>query len=556
MLYENIHKFPESESETVEFKTSFNVETIETLVAFANTKGGSVYVGIADNAEVMGVSLNKETVARWINEIKTKTEPALIPDVKIIEDKVVVLSITEFPIKPISTKGKYYKRVGNSNQLLVLNEILNMHIKTFNRSWDYYFDTDHSVLDISEEKALNLIALYNKNKVIPIEKDVFEFLNKMELIRDGKLTYACFLLLMKNDSALSDIELGHFQNEITIKDGITISSDLISEVEEIMSFIRKHISKEFIITANPARIERWNYPLDALREIVLNMVVHRDYAHHGNSSIKIFPDRIEFFNPGRLPDNISVDDLLRGNYVSDCRNKLIAKIFKEIEWVERYGTGIRRIKDYFKEYGSQEPVFENFQHGFRVTVFAAKNFDRLTENANELTEKLSESSDGLTENVNKLTENSNGLTEKLPENSDRLPENANELPENTDRLPENLNELPENADRLPENLNELPENADRLPENVNKLTENSDRLTVKLPENLNELTENSDELTENARKIIEIIKNNPDITIDELSNTLAISRTSTKNNINKLKKKGIVERIGPDKGGYWRIIKI
>jgi ATP-dependent DNA helicase RecG len=125
----------------------------------------------------------------------------------------------------------------------------------------------------------------------------------------------------------------------------------------------------FIITANPARIERWEYPLEALREIVLNMIVHRDYTHHGNSSIKIFPDRIEFFNPGHLPDRISISDLHKGTYVSDCRNKLVAKIFKEIEWIERYGTGIRRIKNYFKEYGSPEPRFENFQHGFMVTVF-------------------------------------------------------------------------------------------------------------------------------------------------------------------------------------------
>ena len=117
-----------------------------------------------------------------------------------------------------------------------MSEILNMHLKTFNSSWDYYFAPDRSVLDISEEKTLNLIALYNKNRTIPIEKDVFEFLSKMELVRDGKLTNAAFLLLMKNDSVLSDIELGHFQNEITIKDGITI-------INAIRNFFAKNKSK-------------------------------------------------------------------------------------------------------------------------------------------------------------------------------------------------------------------------------------------------------------------------------------------------------------------------
>ncbi len=462
---------PEKESETVEFKTSFNIETVETLVAFANAKGGSVYVGVSDTGTVVGVSVGKETIPQWINEIKSKTEPSLIPDADMLEvegKQVVVLSMPEFPIKPVSVKGRYYKRVGNSNHLLTLNDILNMHLKTFNSSWDYYFAPDRSVLDISEEKTLNLIALYNKNRTIPIEKDVFEFLSKMELVRDGKLTNAAFLLLMKNDSVLSDIELGHFQNEITIKDGITISTDLITEVEEVLSFIRKHISKEFIITANPARIERWDYPLEALREIVLNMIVHRDYTHHGNSSIKIFPDRIEFFNPGRLPDNISISDLQNGTYVSNCRNRLIAKIFKEIDWIERYGTGIRRIKGYFCEYGSPEPLFENFQHGFRVTAFPLlteeKNLDALEKKGTEIVD------DNVTENV------TGNVTENVTENS-----------------------------------------------------------------------KNRDE------KILNLMIKNKNISLTGLSKELSVTRMTIARDIEKLKAKGLIERIGPDKGGYWKV---
>ena len=475
-----IRQIPNAESETIEFKASFNIETVETLVAFANAKGGSVYVGVDNTGAIVGVSLGKETIPQWINEIKTKTEPSLIPDVETMKVKgkqLVILSMTEFPIKPVSVKGKYYKRVGKSNHLMGLNEIMNMHLKTFNSSWDYYFDPNRSVLDISEEKTLNLIALYNKERTIPVEKDVFEFLSKMELIRDGKLTNAAFLLLMKNDSILSDVELGHFQNEITIKDGISISTDLIAEVEEVLAFLRKHISKEFIITASPARIERWDYPLEALREIVLNMIVHRDYTHHGNSSIKIFPDRIEFFNPGHLPNNISVNDLLQGTYVSDCRNKLIAKIFKEIDWIERYGTGIRRIRDYFREYGSPEPLFENFQHGFRVTVYPLR---KDVENIVAETEE-------------KSSEKIVGMSEKITDSSEK---------------------------------------------------------TLEMSEINSEMSEKTLDMSE---KILEIIKNNPCVTIKELSVSLNKVTRTVERNIKNLKSKGLIERIGPDKGGYWKI---
>jgi ATP-dependent DNA helicase RecG len=99
--------------------------------------------------------------------------------------------------------------------------------------------------------------------------------------------------------------------------------------------------------------------------------------------------------------------------------------------------------------------------------------------------------------------------------------------------------LTENNNRLTENTEKLTENDSRLTENAEKLTENDSRLTEKL--------------TENAEKIIEMIKNNPNITINELSDTLTVSRTTIINNINKLKKQGIIERIGPDKGGYWKV---
>ena len=102
------------ESEHLEFKTSFNIETIKTLVAFANTNGGKVIIGINNNNEVVGADTNEESVQNWINEIKGKTAPSIIPDVEICESEskiMVVFSINEFPVKPISLKGRYYKRL-------------------------------------------------------------------------------------------------------------------------------------------------------------------------------------------------------------------------------------------------------------------------------------------------------------------------------------------------------------------------------------------------------------------------------------------------------------
>lgn len=203
-----------------------------------------------------------------------------------------------------------------------------------------------------------------------ITDDPLTVLNKYDLIKEGQVTNAGYLMFARSDLFDATIELGRFSTPTSIKDGTTIRSDLFSEVNFVLDFVRKHINKSYIITGDPRREERWQYPMDALREIVINMIVHRDYMHYGDSSVKIYDDYIEFFNPGRLPENISVEQLLSGDYSSQARNRKIASAFKEAQLIEKYGSGIKRIMEGFANYGLRLPLFENFQHGFRVIVYA------------------------------------------------------------------------------------------------------------------------------------------------------------------------------------------
>lgn len=136
-----------------------------------------------------------------------------------------------------------------------------------------------------------------------------------------------------------------------------------------MAFVKKHINKEVIITEAIRNTQRWQYPLDALREIILNMVIHRDYRSSSDSIVKIFDHKIEFYNPGRLPDTIAIDDLLNNNYRSTPRNKLIADFAKSVGIIEKYGSGIQRVVNYFKEAKLPNPAFENISDGFQVVVY-------------------------------------------------------------------------------------------------------------------------------------------------------------------------------------------
>lgn len=168
------------------------------------------------------------------------------------------------------------------NKKKVLSEIgageSDLHLKTFNTSWDYFLDEQHSIREISLAKVRKFIIRSNKMKTEPIKDDPMTVLKKFELVRNGKITYGAFLLFMEGESAISTIELGRFQTETVVKDGARFKTDLFSEVDAVMQFVQKHLNKAYIISGKPQREERWDYPLDALREIIVNAIVHRNRA--------------------------------------------------------------------------------------------------------------------------------------------------------------------------------------------------------------------------------------------------------------------------------------
>ncbi|MGB9498868.1 MAG: ATP-binding protein [Dissulfuribacterales bacterium] len=160
-----------------------------------------------------------------------------------------------------------------------------------------------------------------------------------------------------------------FDSEIIIRDSITIRDDLFFEVDSTMEFVKKHISKRMIITGKAQRDEVWEYPLEAVREIVINMIVHRDYRAVADSTLKIFGGRIEFFNPGGLPRGIRMQDILSGKIASNPRNKQIASIFKEAGIIEKYGSVIKRVRQTMTRAGVPDPIFETIADSFKVTLF-------------------------------------------------------------------------------------------------------------------------------------------------------------------------------------------
>ena len=147
----------------------------------------------------------------------------------------------------MATRGKYFKRVANSNHLLSISDVVNLHLQSFNTSWDYHVNNQFNINDISLDKVQSTIEII-KQTGTKINDDPLTFLIKNDLLRNGQLTNAAYLLFTERDTVLTTIELGRFQTNIIIKDSTRTKSDILSQIDQVMDFVKKHINKEVIIT--------------------------------------------------------------------------------------------------------------------------------------------------------------------------------------------------------------------------------------------------------------------------------------------------------------------
>jgi len=375
----------EGESEHLAFRLFFGHETIETLVAFANLYGGVLLLGVSELREIKGIPNAKENIDQWIHEIQIRTTPRLFPRIETIEVEgktVVAISVAGYPVKPVASEGKYYKRTGKFNQELSVGEAIDFRRHLFDSHWDSNLRSDKTIGDISFKKLHRLIERISQKKQCPPEEPL-AFLRKYGLAEGDAITNACWLLLLPDETSETTIELGRFSLPTVTSDTLTLKSDLFTEAEEAMRFICKHIRKEM----QPEESDQWQYPLKAIRELLVNMIIHRDYAADYNSIVKIFDEYIEFYNPGALPDDLSIKQLLSDPYISRPHNPQIVELFKDAGMFEEYGSGIEKIYSAFAENGLRLPEFIKLPGRLIVRVFGESPEKPLIEKQDDLTEE-------------------------------------------------------------------------------------------------------------------------------------------------------------------------
>ena len=367
-------RIAQGKNTTTEFKENFDQEAIETVVAFANTGGGTVLIGVSDRRDISGITVGKETLRDVSNRISQATEPRVIVDVEsvdVVEKSVLVLHIAGASIKPVSVRGRCYKRVGNSNRVMSPQEIAQMHLNATGQSWDQLLVTRAGIDDIDEKKVEWYLTRRETTRNVAKPQDMSQtaLLRNIDGLSDEDIpTHAGILFFGKYPQRF-------FQNaqlRIVRFKGISVTHPVINRldcsgalwemVDAAEEFIRKNIRLLSLRTSRSfQRDDKFEYPLAALREAIINALIHRNYQKHSDVRVFIFDNRVEVINPGTFPEGVSPDAP-----VHEPVNPILSQFMYDVGFIERYGSGIRMMKRLSAEWGNKKPRYEF--HPLQTTI--------------------------------------------------------------------------------------------------------------------------------------------------------------------------------------------
>lgn len=362
------------ENQELEYKESWRDEYLETLSAFANTQGGKLIIGINDKQEVIGVKNLSNLLENLPNKIIHKLNITPEIHLQIKEGKEILEIFIKPSNTPISYDGKFYIRSGSTTQLLEGQELMNFLLTKSGESWDGLIEYKATYDDI-DQNAINKFISLAKDRLPSIEKEKemnwINILKKLKLIQNDHIKRAGILLFGKNpqDFYIQAItKIGKFRTATDIISTDIIEGNLFNQLQKIMEILKTKYLISKIEYEDIHRREILEYPYEALREAIINALIHRDYMGTSNIQIRIYNDKLVIMNEGKLPPDIPVEKL-KTVHISKPRNPLIASVFYYAGFIETWGRGTIKIIEECKKQGLPEPNFENDHNVMKVTLY-------------------------------------------------------------------------------------------------------------------------------------------------------------------------------------------
>lgn len=351
------------ETENIEFKSQFTEEIYKEVIAFANTDGGIVYVGIDNEGNVVGLNDVDKEYTRITNGIRD----AIMPDVTMFvrftvqENKVVRITVSEGTNKPYYLKGKglkpsgVYVRQGTSSVPASPEQIRQMIKESDGDMLEENRSLEQKLTFDAAQKAFDLYGVeFNSEKYRALG------------ITQKKDSIYTNLALILSDQCAHTIKIAVFSDEecTVFRDSKEFSGSIFKQFEDTVNYLAL-CNKTNSVIKGVIRTDKQDYPEEAIREALLNAIVHRDYSFSGSIIINVTDKRMEFISLGGLLPGLSPDDIRSG--ISQPRNKNLAEVFHRLRLIESYGTGIRRIFNLYARC-EEQPRIEVTSNTFKIIL--------------------------------------------------------------------------------------------------------------------------------------------------------------------------------------------
>jgi ATP-dependent DNA helicase RecG len=361
------------ESQTVEFKESWKDDYLKTVCAFANTDGGVLYIGVNDDGKVIGV----DNVKKLLEELPNKIVNTFViaADVEAVEEdgeQIVKITVHKRNIA-LSYHGKFYTRSGSTTQELHGSALQRLLLKANNLSWDEVGVDNATFDDIDGETVSRFVMQATEYNRLPLgvdSKNIKQLFQNLKLLtREGELTRAAILLFGKEPTrffSCATFKIGRFRGtdptDLIIQD--RVEGNLFTMFEQVIDLLKSKYLLSPISYQGMQRVEMLESPNKAIREALLNTMIHREYASQAAISLRVYDPTVSIWNDGEL-ERLQIEDLSR-EHDSYQRNPLIADIFYRAGYIEAWGRGTLTIIEETIKSGLPKPEFKTRQGGLEV----------------------------------------------------------------------------------------------------------------------------------------------------------------------------------------------
>ena len=371
------------ESIHLELKKEYVKDILKTVIAFANTSGGKIYIGIDDDGKVLGVQKLDTDILKLSNSIRDSIKPDITLFTSILVEKidgkdVIVVDVQKGASSPyyLTDKGirpsGVYVRQGASSVPATDSAILKMIRDTDG-------DNFEELRSLNQNLDFDFLKKEFEDANIKLEHSQMRTFNIID--EDGLYTNLGLLL---SEQCPHTIKAAVFEGstKAIFKDRFEFSGSLLKQMKDVYSFLNRYNRTNSEITGLK-RTDTREYPEIALREALLNSIVHKEYSYSSSTLISVFDDKIEIVTIGGLTKGLSEDDIMLG--VSILRNRNLTNIFYRLKLIEAYGTGIPKIIESYNEY-NVKPKIEISSNAFKITLpntLKEKSISKLEKNLSD-----------------------------------------------------------------------------------------------------------------------------------------------------------------------------